>query len=254
MKLIQITDLHIGTDGEDTYGIDVRKNFLDVLEAVKNEKPDHVIISGDLCLMEGQSEVYEWIKGHLDASNLTYEVQSGNHDDPVLIAKCFGLETTENHIFYKKKIGEKNILFLDTTHYHLPDNQLVWLENELKKLDEELILFIHHPPLKSGVPFMDNKHYLKNMEAVQTVLFEYPHPIHIFCGHYHVDKVVQQKNLTVYITPACYFQIDYRETDFKVDHMRIGYREIIAAVVGAVIGGILSHFLMNRYEDNNETD
>ncbi|HFC00082.1 MAG TPA: metallophosphoesterase, partial [Phaeodactylibacter sp.] len=31
MKIIQITDLHIGAKGEDTHQIDVRTNFLNIL-------------------------------------------------------------------------------------------------------------------------------------------------------------------------------------------------------------------------------
>lgn len=228
MKIIQITDLHIGSKGEDTQGVDVRQNFLNILEAVKVEQPDHLVVSGDLCYMNANLEVYEWVKGHLNALNIPYSLLSGNHDDTDTLAKAFGLEDKVKHaqLFYKKTLGNKTCLFLDTSTYYLPDIQLRWLATELDKLDEELLLFIHHPPLNAGVPFMDNKHALRNMPEVQEILFKYPHPIHIFCGHYHVDKTVAQNNLIVYITPACYFQIDYREEAFKVDHYKIGFREI----------------------------
>lgn len=228
MKLIQITDLHIGKIGENSHNIDVRKNFLDVLEAVKNEAPDQLIISGDLCLNDGEKEVYEWIKPYLDQLPFPYHLISGNHDDPKLLVETFNLEDNffDDQLFYKKKFENQTVLFLDTTHYYLPDLQLTWLEKELKNLDEELIIFIHHPPVNSDVPFMDNKHHLRNMEALQNVLFQYPHRIHLFCGHYHVDKIILKKNIAVYITPACYFQIDFRVPHFKVDHFRIGFRQI----------------------------
>lgn len=228
MKLIQITDLHIGKIGDNTYGVDVRQNFLDVLEAVKKEAPDALIVSGDLCLNIGEEEVYDWIKTHLDQLAFPYRLISGNHDNPKLLAETFNLKKhlVENQLFFKEKFDEKTILFLDTTDYLLPDTQLIWLEQELQNLTGELIIFIHHPPVNSQVPFMDNKHHLKNREAVQEVLFKYDYPIHIFCGHYHVDKIISKKNLTVYITPACYFQIDFRVPEFQVDHFRIGFREI----------------------------
>lgn len=228
MKLIQITDLHVGKIGDDSYGVDVRQNFLDVLEAVKAEKPDRIVISGDLCLHDGEPEVYEWLKEHLDKAGFPYDIISGNHDDATQIAECFGLNEflTDGQLFFKKNYDSQTFLFLDTTDYTLPKTQLIWLEKELKNLDEELIIFIHHPPVKSGVPFMDNKYFLQNMDAVQEVLFKYLHPVHLFCGHYHVDKVIKKKNLTVYITPAVYFQIDDRTTDFNIDHYRIGFREI----------------------------
>ena len=161
MKLIQITDLHVGKIGDDSYGVNVRQNFLDVLEAVKAENPDRIVISGDLCLHDGEPEVYEWIKGHLDKSGLPFDIISGNHDNAAQIAECFGLNEflTDGQLFFKKKYDNQTFLFLDTTDYTLPETQLIWLEKELKNLNEELIIFIHHPPVKSGVPFMDNKYF-----------------------------------------------------------------------------------------------
>ncbi len=228
MKIIQITDLHVGKEGEETHGVDVRQNFLDILEAVKSERPDYLVISGDLCYLEGEEEVYNWIRKQLDDLDFPYFLLPGNHDDSKRLAEAFDLENDlkDNQLFYKKSLGNQTCLFLDTSTYYLPDRQLDWLEKELSTLNGDLVIFIHHPPLNANVPFMDNKHALKNMEAVQNLLFKYPHTIQLFCGHYHVDKVICQKNLNVYITPATYFQIDWRVPEFKVDHYKIGFREI----------------------------
>ncbi len=35
MRIIQITDLYIGRVGDDTFGVDVRSNFLNILAEVK---------------------------------------------------------------------------------------------------------------------------------------------------------------------------------------------------------------------------
>ena len=62
MRVILITDLHIGTIGEDTYGVDVRQNFLDIKQAIQTAAPDHIIIAGDLCYMDAEESTYLWIK------------------------------------------------------------------------------------------------------------------------------------------------------------------------------------------------
>lgn len=229
MKIIQITDLHLGTAEEKPYGVDVRQNFLDTLQAVRERSPDYIIITGDLCLDIGVRETYEWIKGRMDLMGIPYEVQSGNHDDTRMLAEVFGIEALMigKDLFYKKHFGEYTLYFLDTSSYMLSQQQMTWLSDELRTASGDIYLFIHHPPIYSGVPFMDNDHPLKNRDELTDLLLNVAHPIHAFCGHYHVDKVIRKANLTTYITPSLYFQINDGFEAFELDHKRIGFREII---------------------------
>jgi Icc protein len=228
MRIVQLTDLHVGKEGENTYGVDVRQNFLQILEKAKAQDPDLLVISGDLCFDNGDASIYQWIKTQLEAAGLPYEIISGNHDDPQLIAKAFGRENLlkGQELYFKQRYEGRPVLFLDTTTYEMSAQQLQWLDQELQQIEGTALVFMHHPPLPSGVPFMDNKHSLKNMEAVQEVFFRHPHPVQVFTGHYHVEKVVQKHNLTVYITPSCFFQIGQRSEEFEVDHYRIALRTI----------------------------
>ncbi|NRA52001.1 MAG: metallophosphoesterase [Phaeodactylibacter sp.] len=228
MRIVQLTDLHVGLEGEDTYGVDVRQNFLQILEKVKAETPDLLVISGDLCYHQGDAQIYEWIKGHLDQIDIPYEVMSGNHDDPQLLAKAFSRTSLlkENQLYFSKTYAGRTVLYLDTTTYEIPEVQLKWLSESLQAIDGPALVFMHHPPLQSGVPFMDHKHSLRNMEAVQEIFFQHPHPVQVFTGHYHVEKIVVKHNLTVYITPSCFFQIGQQSEEFAVDHYRIGLRTI----------------------------
>lgn len=228
MRIVQITDLHIGQEGEDTFGVDVRKNFLKIIDAVTKLQPDHLVVSGDLCYRVGELAIYQWIKNHLDGLNLPYDLISGNHDDPVLMANVFALEQElkKGELYFTKKVGTYTVLFMDTTTGWVSDEQLRWLGAQLGQLNERAIIFMHHPPLSGGVPFMDQEHALKNKEAVQEILFQHPYQICIFTGHYHVEKTITKQNVTVQITPSCFFQIDQHSSEFKVDHHRIGLREI----------------------------
>jgi Icc protein len=89
MKIIQITDLHIGKEGESSFGVDIRRNFLDILKAVKTLKPDFLAITGDICFDVADKKVYAWVKSHLDFLNIPYAVIGGNHDESVMMAKAF---------------------------------------------------------------------------------------------------------------------------------------------------------------------
>ena len=62
MRLVQITDLHINSHGEDTHGVDVRNNFNQIIAELKKINFDVLIISGDICLSKGDKEVYRWFQ------------------------------------------------------------------------------------------------------------------------------------------------------------------------------------------------
>ena len=228
MRIVQITDLHVGQEGQETQGVDVRANFLKVRDAVQSLNPDYLIISGDLCFDNGEIPVYNWIKPHLDNLKIPYDIISGNHDDSVMLAEAFGLEAflDNKELFFHKRLGHKEVLFLDTSIGIVSEKQLKWLKTKLDSLNQDVIIFMHHPPLYAGVPFMDANHSLQNKPAVQEILFDYEHCITIFTGHYHVEKTICKRNVVVHITPSCFFQIDQHSEKFKVDHHRIGLREI----------------------------
>lgn len=228
MRILQINDLHVAREGEDSYGVDVRANFLNMVKRLQPLDADLLVINGDLCYRDGELEIYEWIKDKLNTIHVPLAFTSGNHDDPEMMAEVFELngEFKEGELYYKRSIKGHTCLFLDTTHRKVSSSQLDWLEEELDKASGQVFLFMHHPPLLAGVPYMDNNHALINRNEVQDLIHSFEGEVFVFTGHYHVDKIVQQKNMTVFITPACFFQIDQHEENFKVDHYRIGFREI----------------------------
>jgi len=229
MKIIQITDLHVGEEEDDSHGVAVRRNFLKILSKAKMCQPDLLVLTGDLCLHDGKVTIYNWQKKSLDALGIPYEIIAGNHDDSVLIATVFGKEKylQEKELYFKKKIGNKTCFFLDSAIGKLSDEQLSWLKNELKALSESIVIFIHHPILNGQVAFMERKYAMQEREKIQEILFHYQHPVLTFCGHYHVEKTISEKNITLQITPSTYVQIDDKALDFTVDHYQIAFREII---------------------------
>ena len=70
MRIIQLTDLHLGREGDDSHGVDVRQNFLNLLEKIPAYDADELIITGDLCLNEGDVIVYQWIYEQLEPLGL----------------------------------------------------------------------------------------------------------------------------------------------------------------------------------------
>ena len=229
MKIIQLTDLHLELKEETAFGIDTRANFLKILDDVLKCRADYLIITGDICFQDGDQEIYDWLKEHLDEQPMPYELIPGNHDSSILMAQTYGYQALiqEGEYYFAKRLGKANCIFLDSSRGEHSKAQLKWLERQLKQFDQQVLLFMHHPPVKGGVPFMDNKYPLRDREAVMEILHNHPHPVAVFCGHYHAEKTILSRNVMVQITPSCFFQIDSNFEDFKVDHHRIAFREII---------------------------
>jgi len=228
MNVVLITDLHISQEGEDTYGVDVRKNFLTILEAIKEEQADAMIIDGDLCFDQGEIAIYQWIKKYLDQLSIPYYITVGNHDSSKMIADVFDLQDhfQNDSLYFTHQFDHWKAIFLDTSTRRIPEKQLEWLTKELQLDDQPIAIFMHHPPIVSGVNFMDAKYALENMTDFQEVLAKDSRYIPIFSGHYHAEKTVCKGNIILQITPSCYVQIAQQPVDFVVDHYQIAYRKI----------------------------
>ena len=229
MLLAQITDLHIGQPKENTYGVDVRHNFLMVLGELKTLDPDYIIITGDLCYEHGDLEIYRWIKTKMDNLDIPYLVIPGNHDDSEMMQEVFEIDFTqeEDEIFFAKRLGKHRALFLDSSKASMSDIQLKWLKRQLyQSADEHLLIFTHYPPVKAEVAFMDLKYSYKGSAEILEILSGYPSNIYLFCGHYHTDRKISINKLHIQISPAIICQIDPYSEDFKIDNYRAGYRTI----------------------------
>jgi len=228
MKIIQLTDLHIGKEGEHTADVDVRSNFLNLLNTVQATEPDLLVISGDLCYDDGDAETYQWILEQLKETAIPFLAIPGNHDDSKLLATGLELDILlkKDELYFVKKWGDWTCLFLDSAIGTMSDEQYTFIANELTKISDKCLVFIHHPSAYCGVPFMDKKYSFQEMEKLQSAFSNYSGTLNIFCGHYHVHKTTYTHNQIIHISPSSFFQIDQHSSDFKVDHYRIGYREI----------------------------
>lgn len=229
LKLAQISDIHIGPENIKYHGIDVREQFLRVLEDVQKSDVDALVISGDLALDLGEEEAYVWIRQVLEKQSLPYLLMAGNHDSVARMSRIFGLEAyvRDEMLYFKKKLGSYTLYFLDTEPDLLDLKQMRWLREEHGQMDEHTLVFMHHPPCFADHLFMDRKYPLHNMEHVQHVLLGMPKIRHVFCGHYHYAKTIELGNMHVHLCPATQMQICPSSKDFEIGDPRPGWRKII---------------------------
>ena len=228
--IAQLTDMHIGPTDGPYRNMPVRQQFLEALQTLATRKLDLLVLSGDLAAEAGEPEAYHWLKQCLAKFPAPYAVMAGNHDHVGRMTDLFNLPASDSvagMLCFHRTLKGKRLLFLDSSSYTLPLSQLDWLRTQLTaNAHEEVLLFIHHPPLLCGCRFMDSRYALQNIDQVWPVLVQLPQIKHIFCGHYHTEKTITQEGKTVYLTPSTTFQIDTQSPHFVMADIRPGWRII----------------------------
>lgn len=215
-----VTDLHIDNKDKMNFGIDAKSNLLLLLEDIKKQQIQHLIILGDLCNMDPKIYIYKWIKDQLNKYNFTFNIIPGNHDDPLMLKEVFGLK---NSFFSMKEWGRK-VLFLNTSNNSLPIEQLDWIKNELELCDKEVIIFMHHPPTLLNCNMMDSNYPLQNIDQTQELFMNLGKELTVFCGHYHDEVEFQYNNQHIFLTPSNVFQIDEVIQEFTIKTFNPGWR------------------------------
>jgi Icc protein len=229
MRIAFITDLHIGAEGEKPNDVDVRQNFLEALAYLPQIKPSCLVLGGDLCLQTGDQAVYSWIRQQLDALPYPYRVIVGNHDNAAMLAEVFDLthHLHGNELYYALPLEGRPALFLDSSSGEFSSVQWAWLHDYMDALrGNNLLVFMHHPPLPADVAFMDSRYPFRQSDKFLEMVRDLPCHVTVVCGHYHVEKVVQRGNLLTLLTPSTFFQMKHDPTDMVIDNLRIGVREI----------------------------
>lgn len=229
MRIAFITDLHVAGEDEKPLGVDVRQNFLNALQQAKELHPLALVIGGDICYQSGDQAIYHWVCEQLRELPFPTYLIAGNHDDVALLATEMKLthHVQQGELYYAFPMEGYPTLFLDTSKGEMSPEQWTWLSEHLRALrDTNLVIFMHHPPLKAGVGHMDTYYPFKQSDQFIDLINEVPCHVTVFCGHYHVEKWIQRSNLTVLITPSLFFQMKHDPIEMVIDHYRPAVREI----------------------------
>lgn len=194
--IAQISDLHVQQPGKLAYGV-VDTNSL-VAEAIArlsrlNPQPDVVVASGDL-IQDGTVEEYELLKGILAPLQCPVYLMPGNHDHRDNLRQVFSTHTylakESAHISYVVDDYPMRMIMLDSIipgqgGGRVDAERLAWLEQQLL-VDPETptLIFMHHPPFTTGIPWMDRKRF-QGHQALADLISQHPQVKRISCGHLH---------------------------------------------------------------------
>ncbi|SOE91804.1 3',5'-cyclic AMP phosphodiesterase CpdA [Burkholderia sp. D7] len=219
MIIAHITDFHIVPAPQLCYGFcntrDALREVIDFLEDL-NPRPDLVIASGDL-VDEPTPAAYTELAAILARSSLPLLVIPGNHDNRRMLAEHLPehpyLQGQESALNLVQSFNDLQIVTLSSVipskeFGQITDATLAWLEAQLANNDERpVMLVMHHPPIVTGLPFMDGFQppYRKFAEFVKSS----PRIKLIACGHVHraIDGMLGAARVTT--APATGHQFSF---------------------------------------------
>jgi 3',5'-cyclic-AMP phosphodiesterase len=174
--LVQLSDPHmrLGPDDEGA-GAALEAAVAAVLEI--DPAPDAVIVTGDLANTPTEAE-YERVRRLLEPLPMPVHVLPGNHDDRALM----GGETQ-----YVTEVGHLRLVVCDST---IPGRiegrlDLDWLAEQIAP-EQPTIVAMHHPPIVTGVPALDDYTLPPQVRsALGQLLRRHPHVERVIAGHFH---------------------------------------------------------------------
>ena len=245
MRLVHLTDPHLSTlDDEKLLKLrgkrwsgylswlkNRRNHYLPavlerLVEAVRAEKADQILLTGDLVHIGLRSEIAqaaEWLTTLGPAGKVM--LVPGNHDIYARGSAGAVFQAWPDYLFQAvndsnpedaadqypvvRKLGKLSLIGLSTACVtpvfmasgRLGDQQLHRLAELLRQAAAEgqmVVLLIHHPPL----PGMTNwRKGLDDAAALEDVLKQHP-PLLIFYGHLHYNREQQWGDSRIYCTAA----------------------------------------------------
>jgi 3',5'-cyclic AMP phosphodiesterase CpdA len=227
----QISDLHIKSPGSLAYGrVDTAKALERCVTALNefNPAPDFVVISGDLA-DTATAEEYQYLKRLLAPLKPSFAGIPGNHDSRELMRAGFpsAYAFPSGPLNQKIAIGGLDLLLLDSSvsgepHGILEAPTLQWLDAALASAaDRPALLFLHHPPFKTGIWHMDRQNLL-NAGELAAIIKRHPRVRLIATGHVHRAALTMFAGVPTTICPAPNHAVDLdlaelREPSFKVE-------------------------------------
>jgi len=195
--LVQITDTHVVERGTLLYGqADTARHLAEAVSEINAMRPlpDGVLITGDLVEHPGPT-TYSHFRDLIEPLRMPVFLMPGNHDDPEIMWTYFRdtpMFPAKPPLFqyviddYPFRIVMLNSHFDNSELPHFGPRRLQWLEQVLAASDQPTLVAIHHPPMKTGIGFIDmvGPEWYRGLGEV---LARHPQVLKIICGHGHLD-------------------------------------------------------------------
>lgn len=214
MKIAQLSDLHLTSDGVPLYGeVDTEAALLKALTRAAAFSPDLLLLTGDLA-EGGETSAYHRLRGYLERFGAPYLLLPGNHDRREALREVFPDQGWEGRAdglcCHRVDMGEGTLLLLDVTvpgkeYGDFGAAQRAWLDAYCPA-DRPVLLAQHHPPFAVGIPFMDAIRCRGEAEEAAW-LERHPSVEVLLCGHIHRYVTTGFAGRPAFVAPSPAHQI-----------------------------------------------
>lgn len=242
LKFIHIADTHLTGTDELLYGISPRERLSSCFAHIKANHPDaaFIAVAGDIA-ERGEEDAYRFLQSEAWHLGLPVLVTPGNHDN--LEAMRNVLASFQGQLSDLPKSGvflasalystEGVFLFMDSseknvTHGVFDGARASALTKQLASLRDNIFLFMHHPPFKVDIPFMDSIRLL-DPEPLYAALEPHKGSIsYMFFGHLHKTVSGLWRGIPFFIIRSVVHQINEKVNPYNsdIDYTVIGYDEL----------------------------
>jgi 3',5'-cyclic-AMP phosphodiesterase len=194
MKLILFSDPHM-TTGRAICGRSPAEWLRRAIAHAAEHHPDAdaCILLGDL-VDSGTRAEYLALRDELSTLPFACRLMLGNHDDRDAFLDVFAPVETDQNGFLQttQTFGRMSGIFLDTlspgeSAGSLDGGRLEWLAARLGEASGPCLIFLHHPPIATGMPAFEEIG-LKNRVVFQRVIADHrQHVAALFFGHCHMS-------------------------------------------------------------------
>jgi 3',5'-cyclic-AMP phosphodiesterase len=219
MIIAQITDLHVVAKARLFHGmIPTNTQLADAVAHINSldPRPDVVIVSGDLT-EHGLAEEYDFLREILADLIPPVFVIPGNHDRREGLLTAFAGEEympqpDAPFVNYAIEAFPLRLIGLDTTvpaHDHglMCEQRLQWLDDTLSaRRDFPTLIFMHHPPFRTGVQWMDASG-LYGGRMMEEVVQRHRQVVRVACGHIHRPIHVAWGGTIASVSPSTCHQV-----------------------------------------------
>ena len=192
MLIAQITDCHIGFDpgNPDEDNVQRLRAVLAQLRDGPN-RPDLLLLTGDLT-NGGTAESYARLASLLAECPIPYLLLAGNWDERATLRAAFpDTASADGFVQFELAFPGLRIIALDTTEPGRHGGafctaRAAWLSAQLEADPiTPVLIAMHHPPIISGIDWMDGREQAPWTERLRAALAGHPQVRAIIAGHLH---------------------------------------------------------------------